>query len=413
MLLLCNKKDNNSGIKSGYITIDDKSSDFIDDLFYLDNENQILINLMKLEDCLSVDVIRSKDLYIISTVKKQITIYAGKKEYDVNTTKIIDDDEYHIPVSVNSYIFADSDMIFKLFGYRASYRYNTDKTTIEGILLKEDFFDNNDYTELKTNVVEKNMIPEPSKQIEDQLIENKENIEPGTEDSSIEQPPLIPEATEIDTSNLNLTDKPFISDSETEEYNEETIKQTEKQHKEDRWQETKSELTNIFKNSDPNFEQNAFATLGDNGICYNQASKGTYGNTITVIKDTYDGYYMVATLSADWSDQAGNVVSEQSKKYYSGLESVYKKTLISLLGENEGTSFFEYLKEHADQKQQGGYISQYDEKGVIQSVWTDDYIGDGMRASTLELSQWTNRYTDDGLRYDIVRNGDGIMIIIF
>lgn len=413
------KKEKVSELRDGFLTINEDSSDLIPGLFYTDSKKHVFVNIKKLNDCLNVDVVRSKDTYIISTIKNQILIYENENTYAVNSNKVTDD-KYQKPISINSYIYADSDIIFKLLGYKVTYEMNADETVIEGVLKQADSFDSNKYSALET----KGLVKEPTKpateQIEDQLVEPEGKAE------TKEALPVVPEPTEIDASNVTSTETYYVPDDNTEDIKETDHESetkdlsdnkpalpTESAFKEERWKKVKTELVHLFKNSPSNFGQNAIADLGDNGICYNQSSKGTLGNTVTVLKDSYDGHYIVATLAADWSDQANNVTSIQSKAYYSGLEEVYKNTIVSLLGEKEGVSFFEYLKKHADELKEGGYISQYDDKGILRSVWTDEFIGDGLQASTLELSQWTNRKTDDGLRYDIIRNGDGLMIIIF
>lgn len=405
-----NQKSDITGLKKGYITIGEDSSDLVDSLFYYNDKGVAYINLSRLDGCVTADVIKSQGIYIISTIKNQVSIVPNDDYYYVNSNKIADDSTYNIPISINGYIYADCSRIFKSLGYDSNYKFNYDNTTVELTLSESEQFNNNMYSQIKTTILNNKIVETTQEQIEDKM-----EI-PETEKEAENVLPVVPEPTAVDRENLEIPDQNFIPDEEVKETDlpePELSVPTEEEFKENRWKTKKEELTEIFQTSTPNYGQNAFAELGENGICYNQASKGIYGNTVTVLKDTTDGYYMQVSLAADWSDQALNVVSEQSKAFYQGVEEVYRKTLVSVLGETEGTAFFTYLKEHADQTTQGGYISQYDEKGLITAVWTDGPVGDGLQASTLELAPWINRYTDDGLRYDIVRNGDGIIIIVF
>ena len=392
-----------SGVKDGFITVDGQSSKLVSGLFYLTEKQDVMVNLTKLDGLVNIDVIRTDDTYRLSTVRNQITLTYGSSDVYLNSVKFTDDNAYIAPVSVNGYVYGDMKEIMNLFGYTLKIKMNGDESVVEAIVGKNTKFNDSDYTELKPilPVTVEEEETETEKQIEDQLVAP-------TDEMNIEEtgdlPLVVPEATEA--APVETTEAAADAEGET--------KDTWQEKKENRWVETKNVLSGYFKDATPAFRQEAYADITDNVFCFNRASLGTYGNTITVSHDTPDGYFLIVWICADWSDQAKNVVSEESKAYYSGLEELYKKTIIEVLGENEGTSFFTYLKEHADKMMEGGgYIGAYGEHGEITTQWTDEPIGDGLQASTLDLSNWCGRYTDDGFEYSIVRDGNGLKIYLF
>ena len=91
----------------------------------------------------------------------------------------------------------------------------------------------------------------------------------------------------------------------------------------------------------------------------------------------------------------------------------YISTIKSIVGDKIGTELFNYIKQHADKKQLGGgYIATLDNSGELAMKWTDDGIGDGIQAATLDFSAWQNRTTDYGKRFS-VDNSNGLAIHVY
>ena len=361
---------------------------------------------------MNIDVIRNENTYRVITTKNQITVEYDSPEYSINAIKFKEDDAYKKPVKINGYVYADLDKIMETLGYDNISQENFDETIVEIIITPNENYNEEDYTELMPSLLPqfKEEVETSAPQIEDQL------EKPIEEDRNVvgeENLPTIPEPTApARNDDVVMVDPEILESLENEEKDTEHLISKEEKKKE-KWENVKEELTENFKESTPQFRQEAYKEFSEDIFCFNAGSLGTYGNTITVFHDRADGNYMVVQISSDWSDQAMNVVTPESKAYYAGLENLYKETIIKVLGENEGTLFFDYLKAHADKTMIGGYISGRDERGAIVSQWTDGPVGDGLQASTLELSQWCGRKTDDGFEYNIVRNGDGIEIYVF
>lgn len=397
-------KNDSFEIKNGYITLEGTSSEVSSGMFYEKN-GAFRINLTGLDLHTDLDVIKNKGSYIIANMSNQMKITPDVKEYDFNSVTFSEDATYLAPIVIDDYVYADSNMIFGLFGYDVEYQYNSGKTAVEAILTQKENFNKDDK---KITVMEHATKEEPKIDVPSGW--SKEDAE--KEQMNTNEPVTVPDSPEIDKSILA---EPETVPNETESAAEETeaSAETEDEKKEERWEKVEEELTNLFQSSTPNFEKEPFSPLGDDAFCFNAGKLGVLGNTISVVHNSGEGYHMVVYLSAEWSDQALNVATPESKAFYTGLEDVYKKTLIYALGETEGTDFFNYLKQHADQTTEGGYVNVLDEKGIAQPVWTDGPVGDGIRAKDLELSQWTGRYTDDGYAYEITRNGDGLKLVIF
>lgn len=397
-------KNDSFEIKNGYITLEGTSSEVSSGMFYEKN-GAFRINLTGLDLHTDLDVIKNKGSYIIANMSNQMKITPDVKEYDFNSVTFSEDATYLAPIVIDDYVYADSNMIFGLFGYDVEYQYNSGKTAVEAILTQKENFNKDDK---KITVMEHATKEEPKIDVPSGW--SKEDAE--KEQMNTNEPVTVPDSPEIDKSILA---EPETVPNETESAAEETeaSAETEDEKKEERWEKVEEELTNLFQSSTPNFEREPFSPLGDDAFCFNAGKLGVLGNTISVVHNSGEGYHMVVYLSAEWSDQALNVATPESKAFYTGLEDVYKKTLIYALGETEGTDFFNYLKQHADQTTEGGYVNVLDEKEIAQPVWTDGPVGDGIRAKDLELSQWTGRYTDDGYAYEITRNGDGLKLVIF
>ena len=393
-----NKKTSIEELRNGYITLDGTSSEVSSGMFYEKN-GTMRINLTGLDLHTDLDVIKNKNSYIIANMSNQMKITPDSKEYDFNSVTFSEDESYLVPMTINDYVYGDSSVIFSLFGYDVDYQYNSEKTAVEAILTQKENFDKNNK---KITIMEHATKEEPKIDVPSGW--SKEDAE--KEQMNQNEPVTIPDVPEVD--------KTILAEPETMPNETEAAEETaEAAPLTERWEKVEEELTNLFQSSTPNFERESYSPIGEDAFCFNAGKLGVLGNTISVVHNSGEGYHMVVYLSAEWSDQALNVATPESKAFYTGLEDVYKKTLIYALGETEGTEFFQYLKAHADQRTEGGYVNVLDEKGVAQPVWTDGPVGDGIRAEDLELSQWTGRYTDDGYAYEITRNGDGLKLVIF
>ena len=387
-------------VLDGHLVVNGIRSETQSDFGYVDGNNNFMINLTALDKSSSLDVIKSENDIIISNIKNQVAIRIGKNYVRINSTEFKDDDTYNEPIAENSEkVFADAKYIFTAFGYTMSYTLNAEETEYEVLLVKNEDFDSEKYSEIEAqdNDTKEEKKDSPSGWTPDEDESKRENNG---------EPITIPEQSEISQDDLSTPET--IG-------NEENVDEESKEEKrEARWNQIADEIRNLFQNSVPNYDKKAYVDLGSGNFGYNGASGGTYGNTVTVMHDVGDDHYnTVIYIGSEWSDQAKNVASDESRNFYLGLEDVYQKTLVYALGENEGNSFFEYLKEHADKTITGGYINKYDEQGVIQTEWTDGEVGDGIKASELDLSDWGCRYTDDGYEYEITRDEDGLQIIIF
>lgn len=399
-----NKKTSIEELRNGYITLDGTSSEVSSGMFYEKN-GTMRINLTGLDLHTDLDVIKNKNSYIIANMSNQMKITPDSKEYDFNSVTFSEDESYLVPMTINDYVYGDSSVIFSLFGYDVDYQYNSEKTAVEAILTQKENFDKNNK---KITIMEHATKEEPKIDVPSGW--SKEDAE--KEQMNQNEPVTIPDVPEVDKTIL-AEPETMPNETEAAEETAEAAPLTEDEKKEERWEKVEEELTNLFQSSTPNFERESYSPIGEDAFCFNAGKLGVLGNTISVVHNSGEGYHMVVYLSAEWSDQALNVATPESKAFYTGLEDVYKKTLIYALGETEGTEFFQYLKAHADQRTEGGYVNVLDEKGVAQPVWTDGPVGDGIRAEDLELSQWTGRYTDDGYAYEITRNGDGLKLVIF
>ena len=113
ILILCPKNKNRSGLKDGFITIDNNSTTIVKDLFYITKDKKTLVNLTSLDGLMNLDVVRDNTNYRISTVKNQITVIEGSEDIYLNAIKFSSNDDYNPPVSINGYTYADFDWVTK------------------------------------------------------------------------------------------------------------------------------------------------------------------------------------------------------------------------------------------------------------------------------------------------------------
>lgn len=140
---------------------------------------------------------------------------------------------------------------------------------------------------------------------------------------------------------------------------------------------------------------------------------GGYGEIEINHNSSRFGTFVTAEIGNDWSDQETNVAKPIAKANYSQKSDIKEKTIKSIVGDKIGTELFNYIKQHADKKQLGGgYIATLDNSGELAMKWTDDGIGDGIQAATLDFSAWQNRTTDYGKRFS-VDNSNGLAIHVY
>lgn len=433
------KKSDIPEFMDGYITVGTASSPTYSDLFYKSGE-KYLIDLEGLDKTTNLDTITTSDGLAVNNIFDQVFVSPGYDYYYVNSNKISDDDNYTAPVVIDEKVYADTDIILNGIGYDTTYNFSADKSVIE---LKIDVKDKDRYyTVIPNKELEKDEEDEIAEmpQAEEGAIENPglEVNRPGEELQTVPRPeqtkseddkknlPVIPSETEAET-NPEETEGMTEVPSEIEEIEETTVAQEPEEpareynpnRKTDEefeaiWAEDKEELKNIFENSTPNFKQDAYKELSSNFVGFNIAHGAIYGNTISVIHDTTSGEFLYISFNGDWSDQANNITSEESRAYYLGVPEVYRKTLVTCLGENVGTELFNYIKAHGDRTITGGYVARVNpETKAVESVWTDGEVGNGVDAQHIDFEAWQDRTTDNGLRFDVVRNGNGIDIFVY
>lgn len=137
---------------------------------------------------------------------------------------------------------------------------------------------------------------------------------------------------------------------------------------------------------------------------------GGYGEIEINHNNSRFGTFVTAEIGNDWSDQETNVAVAVAKASYSQKTDIKEKTIKAVVGDKVGTELFNYIKIHANEKLLGGgYISTINDSGELSMKWTDDGIGDGIQAGTLDLSAWQNQTTDYGKRFSVVYDGELII----
>ena len=420
----------------GYITIGTASSATYEDLFYKVND-RYLIDLEGLDKTTSLDTITTVDGLAVNNVFDQVFIAPGESSYYINSNKISDDDNYIPPVVFDEKVYADTDAILSGIGYKTTYNFSADKSMVELIIevtdkdryhtitsnkeLEKDDDEIAEMPQAEENAIsnpgldinrpgeELQTVPRPDRTEETAAETKAETLPSETEESNMEE--TIPEETISETEESE--DIPVETEEEEppREYN--PNRKTDEEFQQI-WNEDKEALKNIYQNSTSNFRQDAYDEISENFIGFNIAKGAIYSNTISVVHDTVNGEFEYISFNGDWSDQALNVTSEDSKAYYLGVPEVYRQTLVTVLGENIGNELFNYIKAHADRTITGGYIAQINpETNSVESVWTDGEVGNGIDAQHIDFEAWQNRETDDGLRFDVVRSGNGINIMVY
>ena len=146
------------------------------------------------------------------------------------------------------------------------------------------------------------------------------------------------------------------------------------------------------------------------GFYYNppEGYVGKYG--VNIFTNVDGGAFMMCYITGDWSDFVDYINADvamhpnspdnegflATTAYYANLPNVVYTTLVELLGQKEGTNFFNYLK---------SYANVYD---------PNDYSTLGYRTSVIPLDNWSLRTTDYGLNYTIESDeGCGLKITFY
>ena len=172
-----------------------------------------------------------------------------------------------------------------------------------------------------------------------------------------------------------------------------------------------------------------YSTIG-RGLGESYAMKGSA---------VYPNDAFTVCLGVHWSDIALGMVDATGIAHYSDAPYMDEKILKTVLGNNVGGEFFNYLKPLADQTA-SGYVPDLDANGNVIHGWDEDVLdangnvvgtvfhedpnapgckvkyvsnaGDGINVSLLDLSKWQNRTTDYGRKFSI-GSEDGTLTIHF
>jgi len=153
----------------------------------------------------------------------------------------------------------------------------------------------------------------------------------------------------------------------------------------------------------------------------------------------YPNDVFTVCLGRAWSDMASTMIDAAGTAHYSDTSFVHEKTLKTVLGNNVGGEFFNYIKPFADQTA-SGYVPARDANGNLIHGWDEDILdangnitgsifhedpnapgckleyisnaGDGINTDLLNLSNWQNRTTDYGRKFSI-GTYEGTLVIHF
>ena len=397
---------------NGTLTESGKTSSVTDYLYYL-KDNQLMINMDRLDDLINLSVITMDNKYYVVTTYHQITVDANEHSYRLDSV-IINDKSQSDPSVIDNGTFADMNAIFNTLGYDVSYTVLKAQNVIHATLTRKNSIDEYDFPkiEIKTQTVESE---KDTPQIESDLLNNAESIPipeneskpdelnkeqaienaiTGTEESNAEE---TEEYTEIypDLSNF---DSPIKSDQKTAENAETNIDLEKIQNK--KLSELEQALTNrptngTIRNGFEISANNTYATQNTEPI-------GWHASTITYTKNPSSDYdeFLNATFRYDQSDYADEITDDPAAKaYYLSIPETYHNVWCTLLGKEQGDELFNYIKPLADRK-------SIDAK-------TGKEIADGMQAQTIDFSNFLDRKTSDNLRYSVTHYGDGIQITLF
>lgn len=421
-LLISKEKKNISEFADGYIITEGVQTNMIEDLFY-QNNGRYMIELKKMDKALDLDVMYTANKCIISTSKHQIEIIPEERTYVVNLNTVKEDDNYLIPFVYNDCVYADTDTIFQVFGYKTEYQSNNEENTVELRITKTD----GDPYETIGLQKKETEIQESKAQIEQEAAEQKPDInQPGnntlptvpypkettafSEEKFLEEGGVYPDDIQeiIDNRPVAEPTLPQVIPKPEEIPNKMTDEEFE-----NRWNESKNGMAEIFKSGNAATGTVPYKERSEDFIAFNPMNKAIYYDTISVLHNVGENVFMEVSISSEWSDLALNTDNAESIAFYECIPRMVEAAIKYSVGENAGAELFEYIKTHADKKTTGGYIATHDEHGDVVTVWSDGEVGDGIMSSELDLENWQGKTTDDGLTYYVACNGEGILIKIF
>lgn len=215
------------------------------------------------------------------------------------------------------------------------------------------------------------------------------------------------------------------------------------------WKSMKRKLAKVYEGSIPSGLSNAtdqwtYSITDDNQsydvVAYDVDNKTRGIGESYAIKgySMYPNDVFTVCLGRAWSDMASTMIDAAGTAHYSDTSFVHEKTLKTVLGNNVGGEFFNYIKPFADQTA-SGYVPakdangnliygtyQYvpDGKGDFNRIFVEDAngtefridavsnAGDGINIDLLDLSNWQNRTTDYGRAFSIGTH-EGTLVIHF
>lgn len=406
------KSNSGSGTAiDGYVSEDGENpSGTITELFYKKGKHY-LSDIKAMDSVITADVIATDDGYAIRTEDAQITVVKDQDYYYINNNKISDDSDYIKPVLIRGKLYCDTDTIFNSLSYDTEYNLNSDHTLIELSLTKSE---GNNYSEINTKDTEIETIAPTEPQIEEGSINKTQDINKPKNDNELQTVPQPTAEYTPETEPETIASTEDIPVSEVERPTEMPNRKSEEKFNQI-WKTDETNISNVFKGGVPSYGNKVYKKRTDDFIAYNPMAGGIYYDTISILHNptSNQNEFILATFSADWSDQAMNTPMDQDKKYYENIPRIYEATIKQLLGENEGTNLYNWIKEHADKTTTGGYIAKIDKDGKVYTEWTDGEVGDGVMASKMNFEDWQYKETDDGLRYNVCRDGDGFIIRIY
>ena len=149
--------------------------------------------------------------------------------------------------------------------------------------------------------------------------------------------------------------------------------------------------------------------------------------------------FVTAVIGNVWSDNANDVTNSLNMAEYANKPDIKEKTIKAVVGDKVGQELFNYIKQHADKKSEGlkivldangkpimgMYEWDWDENGNKVDLgffenpkgtqYKREYavLGNGIDASTLDLSAWQNRTTDYGKKFNVTNEGRVINIHVY
>lgn len=426
IFLATRTKPETQGYLDGYIITEGEQSATVPHLFYR-NGDRYMVGLQKLDELLDLDVIRTDAGYVIRTTKHQIEVRPDSDLYIVNLNEITGDDQYQIPFVNGDSVYADTEAIFRVFGYHTEYQLNAEGTTVELLLQKQD---GDPYETIRLQKEEKQKPEESKRQPEEQAVQQNpdikrpgstelptvpqpENKKPMTEEEFLANGGVYPDDVQDVIDNRPEQPEPEPLRPQVIERPDKTPNRMPDEAFQDKWEDSKSTLAGVYQSGHASTGNVPYKERTEDFIAFNPMHKAIYYDTISVLYNTAEDVYVEATISSEWSDLALNTDHPESIAFYECIPTMVEATLKTILGEHEGGELFQYAKEHADKTVNGGYVGKHNERGDVIVEWTDGPVGDGIMSTQMDFEDWKGRETDDGLRYYAARSGEGIYIKVY